>query len=80
MRAIAVLAPLLAACSSTPNGTLQLVTGEETDTFTRAPVPTRLRVDGVDSSGTATTLASVSLPASSIDLGTHDENTVETSR
>jgi hypothetical protein len=78
VRAIAVLAPLLAACSSSPSGTLQLVTGPETDTFTRSPAPTTLRVDAIDSSNQVTTLATARLPTTSIDLGTQDENAVAT--
>jgi hypothetical protein len=58
-----------AGCSASPSGTLQIVTGEETDTFSRPPPPVKLQVDSVDSSGNRTTLATVSLPASSIDLG-----------
>jgi hypothetical protein len=73
-----VLAPLLAACSSSPSGSLQLVTGGETDTFTRSPAPTSIRVQAVDTSGNATTLATASLPTSTIDLGNLDENTVST--
>ncbi len=76
MRAFSILLPplLVAACTNTPQGTLQLNTGGETDTFTRAPAPTTLRVDAVDSSGHVTTLASAHLPTSTVDLGTQDEN------
>jgi hypothetical protein len=73
-----LLVPLLAACSSSPSGSLKLVTGGETDTFTRSPAPTSIRVQAVDSAGNATTLATASLPASTIDLGNLDENTVST--
>jgi len=66
----------IAACSSSPAGTIQLVTGAETDTFTRSPAPTALIVDAVDSQGTPTTLARVPLPATNVDLGKHDENAV----
>lgn len=67
-----------AACSSTDNGSIQLVTGEETDTFSRAPAPTKLRVDAVDSSGHVTTLSTTPLPAATVDLGTQSESTVAT--
>jgi hypothetical protein len=70
--------PLLAACSSSASGTLQLVTGGESDTFTRSPVPTTLRVDAIDSSNNVTNLATAHLPTTSIDLGTQDENAVAT--
>ena len=77
MRRPASLALLsIAACSSSPTGTIQLVTGAETDTFTRSPAPTALIVDAVDSQGTPTTLARVPLPATNVDLGKRDENAV----
>jgi len=60
------------SCSSSESGTLQLVTGEETDTFTQAPVPVSLEVDSIDSSGTSTKVATASLPTSQIDLGSFD--------
>jgi hypothetical protein len=52
---------------------VQLVTGPETDTFTQKPVPTTLRVDAVTQNN-VTTIATVSLPTSTVDLGTQDEN------
>jgi hypothetical protein len=64
------------ACSSTSNGTLQIVTGGETDTFTRAPAPVSLRVDEIDSSGSLKTLATASLPTDNIDLGSSDVTTI----
>jgi hypothetical protein len=62
-----------AACNSPITGTIQLTTGGETDTFTRAPAPVKLTVDSIDSSGTASPLASANLPTDSIDLGTLDQ-------
>jgi hypothetical protein len=53
---------------------VQLVTGGETDTFTKPPAPTTLRVDALTQSN-VTTIATVSLPATTVDLGTQDENT-----
>ncbi len=74
------LVALTASCSAKPSGTLRLVTGAETDTFTRNPPPATLRVDAIDSSNQEQTLASVSLPATTIDLGTMDEAAIETLR
>jgi hypothetical protein len=69
----------IAACSSSSNGTLQIVTGEETDTFSRPPAPVvKLQVDSVDGSGNKRSLATATLPASSIDLGTVATNAVGT--
>src|ERR1700722_15837636 len=65
------------ACNSTDQGTVQLVTGEETDVFTQAPAPTQLLVYAVDSSsndGGMTELASGPVSSTSIDLGNQDEN------
>jgi hypothetical protein len=64
-----------AACNSPVTGTIQLTTGGETDTFTRAPAPVTLRIDSIDSSDAATTLASVPLPADTVDLGSLDQST-----
>jgi hypothetical protein len=64
----------LLSCSSSASGTLELVTGAETDTFTQAPIPVKLQVDAIDSSGTSTTLATAALPASTVDLGSFDAN------
>jgi hypothetical protein len=66
------------SCSSPDSGALQIVTGEETDTFSRSPAPTTLRVDATDSNGNDTVLATVALPATTVDLGTHDESLVAT--
>lgn len=60
------------ACSSTESGTLQLVTGQETDTFSQSPLPASLVVDSIDSSGNATQVATASLPANAVDLGSFD--------
>ncbi len=69
-------AALLAACGSTPTGTLTLTTGGETDTLTRAPAPTSLVIDAIDADGGVTNLASTRLPATSIDLGERDQSTI----
>lgn len=50
-------------------GALTLVTGGESDVFSRAPAPTTLIVDLVDGNGARTNLAAVKLPTSEIDLG-----------
>jgi hypothetical protein len=68
----------IVACSSSPSGTLQIVTGGELDTFSRAPQPASLEVDAVDASGNKRTLAKASLPVSSIDLGSLDPNATGT--
>jgi hypothetical protein len=70
-----VLPALAVACSTTDNGTLQILTTEP-NTFTGPPAVAKLTVQAVDSTGNATTLATASLPASTIDLGKHDETTV----
>jgi hypothetical protein len=70
---VALACPTL-ACSSNESGTLELVTGQETDTFTQAPVPAKLEVTSIDSSGNQTELATATLPASTMDLGSLDPN------
>ncbi len=67
---------LAAACSSSDSGSIQIVTGGETDTFTRSPVPVELLIQSLDTSGNTTTLATAKLPASTIDLGSRSESTI----
>jgi hypothetical protein len=52
------------------------VTGAETDTFSRAPAPTTLEIDAVDSVGNSTMLKTAALPVDTIDLGNQDANAV----
>ena len=79
-RVIPVLIPLVVvcACSSTDSGTIQLVTGEETDTFSQSPQPTKLVVNAIDLNGNTTKLATASLPTDSIDLGNQSETSAGT--
>jgi hypothetical protein len=73
-----LVAPVL-SCNSTASGTIQLLTGGETDTFTQSPVPAWIEVDADDGSGnTPTQLAKVAYPTDSIDLGNQDESSVAT--
>ena len=83
------LVPLAAAiaagvsCSSTsPSGTLELVTGQQAaDPFTQAPAPVTLKVQQIDwsvSPATTTVLAQVALPTSTINLGALSQSTVAT--
>jgi hypothetical protein len=65
-------------CNSTDSGTIQLVTGKETDVFSASPKPTTLKVIALDSNNNATTIATASLPTDSIDLGQQDESAVAT--
>ncbi|HEX3770738.1 MAG TPA: hypothetical protein VHV30_07740, partial [Polyangiaceae bacterium] len=64
----------IAGCSSsTDNGSIQIVTDDDAGTFTASPAVTKLSVLAL-SGDAGTTLASASLPASTIDLGTLPEN------
>lgn len=63
------LVVLLASCSGTPTGTLSLVTGDETDVFSRAPAPTTLVVETVAVDGTRKEIARSPLPVDTIQLG-----------
>jgi hypothetical protein len=65
------------ACNSAASGTIQIVTGEETDTFTQSPVPTTIVVQAEDpTTSDKTQLATAPYPTSTIDLGKQDENAV----
>jgi hypothetical protein len=69
--------PLLLSCHSAASGTVQIITGEETDTFTQTPVPTKLVVQAEDSTTyDKTTLATVDYPTDTIDLGNQDQDAV----
>jgi hypothetical protein len=59
----------VAGCSDTPTALLTITTGEETDAFSRAPVPTTLIVEGLDIDGKAQELARTSLPTDDLSLG-----------
>ncbi len=60
---------VLAACSDAPEGTVTIVTGEETDVFSRAPAPTTLVTEKIALDGTRTELRRTPLPADTVDLG-----------
>jgi hypothetical protein len=68
----------LSACSSSVSGTIQIVIGDESDTFSRPPAVVELQVDSVDFSGSVKTLAIAPLPASTVDLGSVAKNAVGT--
>ncbi len=64
------------ACSSATSGSLTLVTGGESDVFSRAPTPTQLVVEAEATDGTFRTITQVPLPASSVDLGDQNQSDV----
>jgi hypothetical protein len=71
--------PGLLACNQQANGTVQIITGEETDTFTQSPVPTKIEVLAVDGDdGGLTPLGSADYPTDTIDLGAQDQSAVAT--
>lgn len=78
LSSLPLVAVALAGCSSTDSGTIQLVTGPETDVLTASPQPTTLNVYALDSSNNATKLASQPVSSSTIDLGQQDEDNVAT--
>ncbi len=71
-----VAGALVAACGSTPSGTITLTTGGESDALTRAPAPTTLEVDAIDPDGGVTALATTKLPATSLDLGEQSQESI----
>jgi hypothetical protein len=72
-----VLIPLLLSCNSAASGTIQIVTGEETDTFTQTPVPTNIIVEVAgEDAGAWTTLVTAPYPTDTIDLGNQDQDAV----
>lgn len=74
-RALATLM-LLSCASSEKNATVALVTGAETDVFSRAPAPKTLTIGAIDKDGVERELATAPLPTTSLDLGNLDIGTV----
>lgn len=74
---VGLLATTIAAAPacSTPDGSIELVTGGETDTFTRAPKPTTITIEALESGGGRTTLFSGPVGAT-IDLGERSRSDV----
>jgi hypothetical protein len=66
---------LTLACSS-PNATIAVTTGGESDALTRAPAVTTVLVEAVDRSGGRVTLAQATLPGGTIDLGNPSQTDV----
>jgi hypothetical protein len=64
------LALAVLSCSSTPDGSITIVTGDETDTFSRAPAPVTLIVEKIDQDGNKSEIARAHLPADDVNLGT----------
>jgi hypothetical protein len=71
---------VLGGCSGKPSGTIDIVTGAETDVFTRAPAPTRIVVESFDKDGKATRIGEAKLPAKTLDLTEQKQATVATLR
>src|SRR5436190_2397938 len=57
------------SCAGTPQGSIAVVTGEETDAFSRAPAPTTIVVDAIAQDRSRRQLSRVALPADTLDLG-----------
>ncbi|MGH7327667.1 MAG: hypothetical protein ACREJX_04895, partial [Polyangiaceae bacterium] len=72
----AFAALVVAACGSTPTGTITLTTGGEADALSRAPAPTTLEVDSIDQDGGVTKLSTTKLPATNIDLGDQSQESI----
>lgn len=71
MRACALSLTLLAfgACKDAPEGAVSIVTGDETDVFSRAPAVTVLVTEKIALDGTKSEIARTTLPAETVDLG-----------
>ncbi|MBN9160804.1 MAG: hypothetical protein J0I07_07570 [Myxococcales bacterium] len=60
---------LALSCSGTPEGTISIVTGEETDVFTRAPAAVTPVPEKIATDGTRTETARAELPVDTVKLG-----------
>ncbi|HVH42307.1 MAG TPA: hypothetical protein VM925_08180, partial [Labilithrix sp.] len=56
-------------CGSTPEGTISIVTGDETDVFSRAPAPVTLVTEKIALDGTRVELSRAALPTDTVELG-----------
>jgi hypothetical protein len=65
----AALLALSLSCSSTPEGTVSIVTGDETDVFSRAPAPVTLVTETIALDGKRAEISRTSLPADTVQLG-----------
>ncbi len=77
---LTILSPLISCTTTGDSGLITLVAGGESaaDVFSSAPAPATLRVDAVTGAGTTlstSTIATVSLPATTLDLGNQPETT-----
>ena len=76
-----ILVPCLAvACGSADTGTIALLIGGESDALTQSPAPTTFLVELIDSSGTASTVATVAAGAGTVDLADESEDNSGTFR
>lgn len=57
------------SCSGPPEGSITIVTGEETDVFTRAPAPVTLVTEKLALDGKKTELGRTQLPVDTVNLG-----------
>jgi hypothetical protein len=80
--ALGALVAVSASCSSkTANGSIALITGGETDVFSRAPAPTTIAVDAIDLSGASTSLLRAPLvPGATVDLADMSFNAIASLR
>lgn len=80
MRQAWLILAVVGGCSGKPSGSIDVVTGAETDALTRAPAPTRLVVEAFGTDGKATRLGEVHLPAQTLDLAEQKQATIATIR
>ncbi|HVJ93987.1 MAG TPA: hypothetical protein VM580_29560, partial [Labilithrix sp.] len=57
------------SCAEAPDGSVNLVTGEESDVFSRAPAPVLLVTEKIELDGKRVEIARTPLPATTVDLG-----------
>jgi hypothetical protein len=75
--------PFCSSCNSTDSGSIQIVIGEETNTFTETPVPAQIAVYATDSTTGTPSTSTLYGPApytgaATIDLGLQNEDDVAT--
>ena len=73
--AFPLLLALASGCSSEePSATIVLTAGQESDAFTRDPVPEQLQLDLLSATGTSKRLLDIGWPSGGFDIGDYDPN------
>jgi len=66
----------LLSCGGTPDGSIAIVTGEESDVFSRSPAPVTLVTETIGTDGTRAEISRVELPVDVVRLGDQQRSAI----